>query len=81
MFPINYNIFINKRNTKKQKYYTSKTMTNIMVHIYHPSSHDAISEASTDGDDNNILLNYGMLRKNKNIAKNKTKSSLCLNFS
>jgi hypothetical protein len=80
MFPTNYNTYINKKNTHK-KYYTSKTMTNTMVHIYHPSSYDAISEASTDGDDNNILLNYAMLGKNKNIAKNKTKSSLCRNFS
>jgi hypothetical protein len=56
-------------------------MTNTMVHIYHPSSYDAISEASTDGDDNNILLNYAMPGKNKKIAKNKSKSSLCRNFS
>ena len=49
--------------------------------LYQNQQFDAVSEASTDGDDNPLLLGCSKVAKKKNIAKNKSKSSLCRNFS
>lgn len=49
--------------------------------LYQNPQFDAVSEASTDGDDNPLLLACNTTTKRKNLAKNKAKSSLCRNFS
>ena len=63
------------------KTYKYNLMSDLLLPAYNYSHFDAVSEASTDGDDQPVTLNCGMASKKKNIAKNKMKSSLCKNFS
>lgn len=56
-------------------------MSSTVLQQYPQPIYDTMSQASTDGDDNTISINCSIQTKNKNIAKNKTKSSLCRNFS
>lgn len=55
-------------------------MTEIVFTVQNPTYFDAVSEPSTEGDDFPIIETCGQSFKRKNIAKNKTKSSLCKNF-
>ena len=56
-------------------------MSTALLGIYEHVGFDAVSEASTDGDDNQPLETYSAETKKKNIVKNKMKSSLCRNYS
>lgn len=56
-------------------------MSDLLLQPYTQTQYDAVSEASTDGDDQLMSVPCGMASKRKNIANNKIKSSLCKNFS
>lgn len=56
-------------------------MATTLLHPNEPAHYDAVSEASTDGDDNQPLDSCHSQTRKKNIVKNKMKSSLCRNFS
>lgn len=55
-------------------------MSIIVENIYANQIYDTVSEASTEGDDHVCLKSYRISSSNKNLAKNKVKSSLCRNF-
>lgn len=57
------------------------SMSDLLLQPYTQTQYDAVSEASTDGDDQLMSVPCGMASKRKNIANNKIKSSLCKNFS